>query len=185
MSASSARRTISGANRARKSGPRHPCGKLVQRSTQEREADIIALVLKQPHRNGSLDQKTATLIGRLVSVKPVAVSVEGFTPRQLYDLAERFLRDYQRFQAALASRHPLAVTGGGALPPEPDPVAEQRAVDQWAFVCRCLRVHGERIERAMIAAVVDAAPDMDQRILAPWIVLSLPLGFRALAEAYS
>ena len=185
-----AARRFSGSDRRRKSGPRHACGKLIQRSPQEREADIRSVVIQQPHRFGSADVERATLIGRLVTPDPVtnappAVQVDGVTSRQLYGLAERFLKNYGRYQAALASRRPLAVTGGGVQRPDPDPVAEQKAIDRWAFVCRALRVHGDRVEKAMIYAVIDAPPDVKQETLAAWIALSLPLGFRALAEAYS
>jgi hypothetical protein len=186
----SAARRFSGSDRRRKSGPRHACGKLIQRSPQEREADIRSVVLQQSHRFGSADVERATLIGRLVTrdpetKAPPAVQVDGHTPRQLYDLAEKLIRDHGRYQAALASRRPLAVTGGGVQRPDPDPVAEQKAIDRWAFICCCLRVHGERVEKAMLYAVLDAPPDRDQRTVSPAIILSLPLGFRALAEAYS
>lgn len=184
-----ARKTFSGSTQRRKTGPRHPCGKLVQPTREEREADIRGVVIDQRHRFGAVDPNdpmAGTLIGRLLGgVRPAAVTVEGMTGADLHVLAQRFQDTYRRYQAALASRRAYAVTGGGALRPEPDPVAEQRAIDAWAHVCRCLRVHSERVEKAMIAAVIDASPDMDQRTLAPWIILSLPLGFRALGEAYS
>jgi len=188
----SARKTVSGAGRPRKSGPRQPNGRLVQPTKTQTEAEVVELALWQPHRQGNRDQRLQSLIGRLVlgnalAIPPIpaAVVVDGLTADQLYDLAEKFQRDYQRCQAALASRRPLAVTGGGVQRPDPDPVREQKAIETWAGVSRALRVHGDRVEKAMQFLIIDAAPDYDQRVVAPWIILSAPLGFRALAEWYS
>lgn len=181
-SSSTARKTISPV-RTRRPGPREPNGQLRRIPLKQATAEIIAIARHQPHRKGSTDPRLSALIGRLVvaeaPAKPV-VQVEGFTQQDLYDLAQKFLAFYGRYQAALASRRPLAVTGGGALRPDPDPVAEQRAIDAWASVSRALRDAGERVEKAAHAAIIDAAPEADQRTMAAWVTLSLPEAFRVL-----
>jgi len=188
----SVRKTVSGAGRPRKVGPRQPNGRLVQPTRTETEAEVVSLAARQPHRQGSRDQRLATLIGRLVAGNPVAsppiepaVTVAKLTADDLYQISEKLVRDYRRYQAALASRRPLAVTGGAVQRPDPDPVSEQKAIDHWAFLMRCLRCHGERVEKAAMFAIIDAPPDMPAEALAPWIKLSLPLAFQALNEAYS
>lgn len=179
------RKTFSGPGRPRKEGPRQPNGQLRRPPPNQQSADIIALVLDQPHRRGSRDQRRSTLIGRLVL--DGIVRHDRIHRDQLIEAADRFAADYARFQRAVASRRPLAVTGGKVLVPD-DPERDEReyraAGEAWASVRRALRDAGERAEKAAHAAILDAAPEAEARSMAPWVVLSLPAALAALALYY-
>jgi hypothetical protein len=179
--------SISGSGRPRKAGPRHPCGKLVQARPAEREADNIVVALRQPHRRDApvpRDPHLCTLIGQLVERGEV---VSKLPKNLLHDAAKRYAADYARYQRALLSRRPLAVTGGAVLRAE-DADAEARAYrsacDTFAAAGRALRAAGERVEKAAHAAILDAAPETPSATLAPWIKLSLPAALAALVEHY-
>lgn len=181
------RKTVSGAGRPRKAGPRHPCGKLIQPKPVEKEAEVIAFVLQQPHRRDAPvphDPHLVTLIGRLIEGGELLSSL----PKNiLHDASKRFAADYGRYQRALLSRRPLAVTGGRVLRAE-DAEADEReyrsACEAFAAAGRALRAAGDRVEKAADAAILHAAPEALSSTLAPWIKLSLPAGLAALVEHY-
>lgn len=185
------RKTFSGNNgkrggRPRKDGPRDAAGRLKRLSEAELARAIQATVIAQPHRRGSDDPRRHWPIGRLILDGKVGHS--SLSADVLERAAQRYASDYARLQRALASRRPLAVTGGKVLRPE-DIEAEQKESDAarkaWADVSRELRhAGGERVEKACQFAILDALPDMAEDTLAAWVVLSLPLGLKVLSDFY-
>lgn len=173
------RTTFSGQGRPR-SGPREPNGRLIRPRKKEKEADVINIALAQPHRRGSLDNRRRWAIGRLVLDGVVKHS--RFGPGKLERAAELYAADYARLRWILDSRRPLANAEGQGREPTPeDSVATRKA---WSEASRVLRDCGERVVKAMDYVVLDAAPEADERTLAPWIILSLPSGLAALAAHY-
>lgn len=185
--------------RPRKAGPREPNGRLQRQGVAQERAELAHVLAFHPQRRGSESRLRATLIGRLLDPRfpaspgpgyePAAVVVEDLSAEQAYDLAERYLRAYQRWQAVRLSRRPLAVTGGGGsvrveLDLEDERKEYEGAMRAWADVSRALRDAGERVEQAFDAIVLHAAPEADQRLVPAWIRLSLPAAFRAIEAFY-
>lgn len=174
------RTTFSGQGRPRNAGPRGPTGHLVRKIKKETEAQIVSIARAQPHRRGSDDNRRRWPVGRLVL--DGKVKHQRFGPGKLERAAELYAADYARLRWILDSRRPLAHSEGQGREPTPeDAVAVRKA---WSNATRVLRDCGERVVKAMDYVVLDAAPEADERVFAPWIILSLPAGLSALAEHY-
>lgn len=102
-------------------------------------------VLAQHHRAGKLSEWRGTTVGRLL--EDAGYIVHGVSRKALYEAADRFAKTHAAWQAALASRRPMAVTSGGTNAPE-DPEASQRAVEQYERVGRVLQQQGHPIRQA-------------------------------------
>lgn len=104
----------------RQAGPRWPCGRLKQpsgparqRQLNRQEAEIVSVVLAQPHRRGNLDQLAADALGRFV--------LRMRFRREFYDAAQAYKRLRLRFlqafgaplQERLESRGTVRSSGAG------------------------------------------------------------------------
>jgi hypothetical protein len=180
------RKSFSGrAGRKRKPGCREPNGQLQRLSQEETEAEVISIALAQPHRKGDRDQRRATFVGRLILDGKVRCG--DLEPAVLVLACEHLQRDHARWQRAVESRRPLAVTGGRALRPEDleeDAKEYASAAAAWAAACRSLRDAGERVESAAAWAILFAAPDASHETMAPWVLLSLPAAVSQLVKHY-
>lgn len=174
-----ARKTFSGVGRTRRPGVREPNGRLQRAPTAETAAEVVSIVLAQPHRRGDPDQRRRWAVGRLILDGRVRHRDHG--PDLLERAAEIFAADYARYRATMDSRRPLAATSGGAGREMTTEEAEAVKA-RWAKVRRAVRDCGERVLSACDLAVLD--DPQDERILAPWIILSLPAGLGALVEHY-
>lgn len=185
MTAFPPRRTVSGGGRPRKAGPREPNGDLQRPSREETTAEIISIAIAQPHRRGSADPRRRWAIGRLLLDGKVIVPEIGAA--KLEQAANRYAADYHRLKRALLSKRPLAVTGGKKLSPE-DPERDEReyaeALAAWSDVTRALKDADERVRKALDFAVLDAAPDADERCFPFWVVHSLAAGLAIIAGHY-
>lgn len=167
-------RKLSKVGRTRKAGPRKPCGRLVQ----EKGEPVSNVVLMQPHRKGSTDQNRITAIGRLILDGKVKHS--RLEPADLLRAAESYSKAYANVRWIWNSRRPYAVaTGHGG---EPSAAEAEVFKEAWRRVQLALRQHGERITKAAQFAILD--DPQDERVLAPWIILSLPTALGAIAEHY-
>lgn len=73
--------------------------------------------------------------------------VIGINASVLYDAAGRFAKSYGAYQAAVASRRPMAVTGGSIGAPE-DVDATQDAIDRYTRASSVLQRAGHPIRQA-------------------------------------
>jgi hypothetical protein len=181
------------AGRKRKIGLRHPSDQLVQPTPKQQAAEVLSFVAAQRARHGEeikalgTPRARGTLVGRLLESGQARHS--RYSPETLYRAAERYLGQYEAFQAAVASKRPLAVRGGGpATIAVVDPVAEEKrhtaAVNAWTDTCRSLRAVGEPTEKAVDTVVLHAEPDRDVRSLSFYVIHNLPLGLGALCAHY-
>lgn len=97
--------------RKRKPGKRHPCGKLVRRSSEETQAEIIATVVDARRRQYGVsarqarDQRLSSALGRL--------AFAGVISQQQYEAGQRFGEVYQRHHVVtgLPLPSPSSVSG--------------------------------------------------------------------------
>lgn len=174
------RKTFSGVGRPRSTGARKPCGRLVQPTKAETIAQARSTVLNQPHRNGSTDQRRHWAIGRLILDGKVTSNLFG--PDELEQAAVRVAADHKRVKRVMDSRNALASTSGGQAPDFTREQGEEIRA-QWSKVSRALAGAGERCKSAVELAILDN-PTIDEKILNPWIVLTLPASLDALCILY-
>jgi hypothetical protein len=184
------RKTFSGGGRPRPMRPREPSGRLQRPSASETAADVVAVVLSQPHRRGDTAQGRRWAIGRLIL--DGAVKVRGIEASTLERAAEMYAADYARLRWVWDSKRPW-LNSSGRLPPEPTEDDKERIEQAWGDVRRALRdscgdhtrEHREAGARTLKAAELAILDDpSDELVLAQWIVLSLPDALRALAVHY-
>jgi len=173
------RRTFSGAGRPRSPGPREPSGRLQRPSKEETEAEIKALVLAQPHRQGDTRQGRRWAIGRLIL--DGKVSVRDVSPEALERAAESYAYAYSQLRWIMDSKRPW-LKPSGPLPPEPTLEDRERVEKAWGDVNSALRGAGVPAHRAAEYVILD--DPSDERVLASWIILSLPDALLALVRHY-
>lgn len=98
-------------NKRKQNVKRTPSGQISRAGKDPR-----AVALQQRHRAGSLSQARSSTVGRFLS-DDVSLTAKA-SKATLLDAANRFLRLYANWQAAVASRRPMAVTSGGGNAPE-------------------------------------------------------------------
>lgn len=193
MRVSAVRKTFSGTGRTRRVGAREPNGRLQRQPRAEQAADILSFVARQPNRPAAGDIRlglpldTETPVLRLIYSGKV--SHPDIARAELREAAERLSRDYGSYQAAIGSRRPLAVLmGSGGISADRDEQAEidrhRRAVATWTAISRALRDAGVIAEEAARLGILDQAPDFDERLFAPRIVIGLSLALVALVGHY-
>lgn len=101
--------------------------------------------LAQQHRAGRVSEWRGTTVGRLLEDESGIAS--GISRRGLYEAANRFAQSHAAWQAALASRRPMAVTSGGTNAPE-DIERSQRAIEQYERTGGVLQRLGHAIRQA-------------------------------------
>lgn len=178
------RKTFSGAGRPRKAGARQPNGQPKRSRTKERE-NATAVVLAQPHRASAKsgtehDQRRVWKIGRLVLDGKVVS--HRFGADELIFAAEKYAAAYADTQRVMASRVPYAVRAGGTG----EDITPEQAFDirqRMSKINRALADAGERIVKAAEEAILND-PAGDERVMAPWIILSLPVALEVLADHF-
>lgn len=127
--------------RKRKNGvARTPSGQISRAGKDPR-----TVVLQQRHRAGSLSQARSSAAGRFLSDD--ASLTAGASRTTLLDAANRFAQAYGNWQAAVASRRPMAVTSGGSNAPE-DVEKTQRAIERYERANTVLQRAGHAIRQA-------------------------------------
>jgi hypothetical protein len=179
-------------------------GRVVRPPKQETVADVVSIVLAQPHRRGFDDARSKwhleSAVGRMIEAHPewwakerkfrsptvATLADKGRPPKaSLLEAAKRYSEDWSRYRAAVTNtRRPLAVTDGGTRIDDPERELKERrdAERAWADVNRALRYQGEIYERACHFTICDHQPeDWTQPI---WLVVSMPIALRVLIQHY-
>jgi hypothetical protein len=178
------RKTFSGLGKPKpiSPAPRWACGKLQPRPKEETRAEVIAIVEAQPHRRDSAnpdDPRRESAIGRLILDGTVTVS--GASMGHLFRAAELYSRAWADMRWIMDSRRPWA-NSSARLPAEPTE-ADRMAIERaWGDVTRALRDVGVRASKAAEYVILDKPED--ERVLAQWVILSLPDAMRALVRHY-
>lgn len=103
--------------------------------------------LAQHHRAGKLSEWRGTTVGRLLEDDRYHTS--GASRKALYEAANRLANCYAAWQAAMASRRPMAVTSGGTNAPEDEDRA-RNAVVQFERVNTVLQRSGHATRQATL-----------------------------------
>ena len=101
--------------------------------------------LAQHHRAGRVSEWRGTTVGRLLEDDRYLTT--GISAKALYESASRFAQAHAAWQAALASRRPMAATSGGTNAPE-DIEQSRRAIEQYERVNGVLQRLGHAIRQA-------------------------------------
>lgn len=167
---------MSKAGRKRKpSAPRTKSGQ-ISRAGQK---DPRAVVLAQPHRAGRLSEWRGTVAGRFLEDDRTLTA--GLSRKALFDAANRFAKHYAAWQAAMASRRPLAVTTG-ATPGQEDEERTRKAVETYERANTVLQQQGHAVRQATHAIICDYR---DESYVMPFhVAYSLTQGLKVLAEHY-
>lgn len=143
------------------------------------KADPRAVVLAQPHRAGRVSEWRGTVVGRFL--EDDRTHLMGASRKVLHDAADRLLKAHVAYQAAIASRRPLAVTGGVSQGPE-DIERTLRAEAAYTAVSSALAREGEPIRQATLTIICDYR---DESYVMPFhVAYHLTAGLKALAEHY-
>ena len=103
--------------------------------------------LAQHHRAGRLSEWRGTTVGRLLEDDRHIIA--NVSRKALYEAANRLANAYASWQAAMASRRPMAVTSGGSNAPE-DAERSMRAIEQFERVNTILQRAGHPIRQATL-----------------------------------
>lgn len=132
---------MSRAGKKRKPGvQRTPSGQISRAGKDPRMT-----ALAQHHRAGRLSEWRGTTVGRLL--EDGGHLTAGLSKKALYEAATRFAQTHAAWQAAVASRRPMAVTSGWTGAPE-DIEQSRRAVEQYERVNSALQRQGHAIRQA-------------------------------------
>lgn len=109
--------------------------------------DPRAVALAQHHRAGRLSEWRGTTVGRMLEDDRYHTS--GASRDALHRAAVRLCELHAGYQAALASRRPMAVTSGGSGAPE-DEARTQRAIEAFTRANTALQQAGQPIRQATL-----------------------------------
>lgn len=160
-------------------GKREGAGRPKSETTIERERDVKAVALNQPHRRGMALEWLASPVGRILASSSHLLA--GISASALHDSANRFSESYSKWQAVAGSTRPFANSTAGSNQDISTDQAE-RFRTQWAAAWRILRWSGERQEKAVFAVVIEPQPE-DWRP-PHWVVYGCIEGLKALATHY-
>jgi hypothetical protein len=118
--------------------------------------DPRATVLAQHHRMGRLSEWRGTTAGRLL--EDDSTHTIGLSRKALYESANRLAQGYANWQAAMASRRPMAVTSGGSNAPE-DEERTIRAIRQFEAMNTVLQRAGHAIRQATLDLCCEHHPE--------------------------
>lgn len=141
--------------------------------------DRRMVVLAQPHRAGSTSQARSTTVGRLLEDDHCLT--KGALRMTLYDAATRFANAYAGWQAAVASRRPMAVTSGGSNAPE-DEDRTRRAIEAFERANTVLQQAGDRIRQATMVLCCEHHEESWKPPF--WLAAASVEGLKLLAEHY-
>ncbi len=160
-------------------GKRNGAGRPKSEATIEKERDVKAVALAQPHRRGMALEWLAEPVGRILSSS--GALTDKISRTALYESANRFSEKYQRWQSVAGSSRPFANSVAGA-----DGHISQEQADkwrkQWGDAWRALRMAGERQEKAVFAVVIE--PQAEDWQPPYWIVYGCIEGLKALADHF-
>jgi hypothetical protein len=167
---------MSRAGRKRKStAPRTPSGQI----SRAKQQDPRMTVLAQQHRAGRLSEWRGSVVGRFL--EDDRTLTRGLSRKTLFDAANRFAKHYTAWQAAYASRRPLAVTNGASAAPE-DVERSLKAIENYERANTVLQQAGHAVRQATHAIICDYR---DESYVMPFHVsYHLVEGLKALCEHY-
>lgn len=134
---------MSKVGRKRKQGVSRTKSGQISRAGQDPRMTALA----QQHRAGRLSEWRGTTVGRLL--EDDRYHTGGVSRDALHRAAVRLCEIHAAWQAALASRRPMAVTGGGIGTPE-DEDRTMRAIEQYERVNSELQRAGQPIRQATL-----------------------------------
>lgn len=141
--------------------------------------DPRAVVLAQPHRAGRVSEWRGTVVGRFL--EDDRTLLRDISRKTLHEAADRLCKAHVAYQAAMASRRPLAVTGGASQGPE-DEDRTRRAIDAYERAQTALTQAGEPIRQATLTIICDYR---DENYVMPFhVAFHLVEGLKALADHY-
>jgi hypothetical protein len=114
--------------------------------------DPRMVALAQHHRAGKLSEWRGTTIGRLL--EDDTTHTKGLSRDALHRAAVRLSEMHAAWQAAIASRRPMAVTNGGSNAPE-DEERTARAIEAYTRVNTVLTQQGPAIRQATLTLVTE------------------------------
>lgn len=135
--------------------------------------------LAQQHRAGRLSEWRGTTVGRLLEDDRYHTS--GASRDALHRAAVRLSEIHSGYQAALASRRPMAVTSGGSNAPEDEDRA-RNAIVQFERVNTVLQRAGQPVRQAVLVLCTEHHEESWQP---PFYLAHLAIeGLKALAEHF-
>ena len=114
--------------------------------------DPRMVALAQHHRAGKLSEWRGTTVGRLL--EDDTTHTKGLSRDALHRAAVRLSEMHAAWQAAIASRRPMAVTNGGSNAPE-DEERTARAIEAYTKVNTVLQRAGQPIRQATLTVVTE------------------------------
>jgi len=141
--------------------------------------DPRAVVLAQHHRAGKLSEWRGTAAGRLL--EDDTVLTKRLSRDALHRAAVRLADIYDAYQKAIASRRPMAVTGGGSNAPE-DEERTIRAIEAYTRVNTVLTQQGPAIRQATLTLCTEHHEETWQPPF--WLAYNAVAGLRVLAEYF-
>ena len=105
------------------------------------------VALAQHHRAGKLSEWRGTTVGRLL--EDDTTHTRGLSRDALHRAAVRLSEMHAAWQAAIASRRPMAVTNGGSNAPE-DEERTARAIEAYTRINTVLTQQGPAIRQATL-----------------------------------
>lgn len=141
--------------------------------------DPRAVVLAQHHRAGRLSEWRGTTVGRLL--EDDTTHTKGLSRDALHRAAVRLSEMHAAWQAAIASRRPMAVTGGGSNAPE-DEERTIRAIEAYTRVNTVLTQQGQAIRQATLMLCTEHHEETWQPPF--WLAYNAVAGLRVLAEYF-
>ncbi|UQS95281.1 hypothetical protein Pam5_65 [Pseudanabaena phage Pam5] len=118
--------------------------------------DVRLIALAQQHRRGKLSEWRGTTVGRLL--EDDTTHTKGLSRDALHRAAVRLSEMHAAWQAAIASRRPMAVTGGGSNAPE-DEERTIGAIEAYTRVNTVLTQQGPAIRQAVLVLVTEHHPE--------------------------
>jgi len=118
--------------------------------------DPRMVALAQHHRAGKLSEWRGTTVGRLL--EDDRTHTTGLSRDALHRAAVRLSEMHAAWQAAIASRRPMAVTSGGTGAPE-DEDRTIRAIEAYTKVNTVLQQAGQPIRQATLVLCTEHHPE--------------------------
>jgi hypothetical protein len=167
---------------------REASGKLQREPQEERTAEIVAIVLAQPHRRGDAFVEggtswSTTPIGRMIRDK--LITRGEMTAEELARAAEQYVEARGREKTAIASQRIWACNPDARTPTDlsPEKAAEWRR--EWGDVRHALRDAGPMAVDAIHAVLrEDLHPDTEVRCFPFWVKYGAGVGLLALARYF-
>lgn len=164
------------AGRKRKPNVKRTPSGAISRAGQDPRMTALA----QHHRAGKLSEWRGTTVGRLLEDDRTAIT-HKLSRDALHRAAVRLSEMHAAWQAALASRRPLAVTAGGSNAPENEE-RTRNAIEAYERVNTVLQRAGQPIRQATLTVVTEHHEESWQPPY--WLALYAVEGLKLVAEHY-